>query len=102
MKWTIEAEEELKRSRPLCDAWPKAVEQQVRKSGRNEITADDVRAGRERHISFIEKQKPSGERPTRIAVVRCDIVAEVCPGVACFGPSMKDTAISQLMETTQR
>ncbi|MDO8727910.1 MAG: CGGC domain-containing protein [Candidatus Methanoperedens sp.] len=24
------------------------------------------------------------EKKTRIAVVRCDIVSEVCPGVACF------------------
>jgi hypothetical protein len=26
----------------------------------------------------------SVEKKTRIAVVRCDIVSEVCPGVACF------------------
>ena len=40
--------------------------------------------GRKRHISFIEKEPQDGEHRTRIAVVRCDIVAEVCPGVACF------------------
>ena len=85
MKWTVEAEEELKKVPAFVLRMARrAVEEQVRKSGRDEVTVEDVRAGRERHLSFIEKQKPPGERPTRIAVVRCDIVAEVCPGDACF------------------
>jgi len=85
MKWTAEAEEELKKVPAFVRRMARrAVEEHVRKSGRNEVTVEDVRAGRERHLSFIEKKPKSGERPTRIAVVRCDIVAEVCPGVACF------------------
>ncbi len=85
MKWTSEAEEELKKVPAFVRRMAKrAVEEHVRKSGKNEVTVEDVRAARERHISFIEKKPKSGERPTRIAVVRCDIVAEVCPGVACF------------------
>ncbi len=85
MIWTDEAKAELKKVPAFVRGMAKrAVEDLVAKSGRTEITPEDVRAGRKRHISFIEKEPQDGEHRTRIAVVRCDIVAEVCPGVACF------------------
>lgn len=85
MIWSDEAKEELKKVPAFVRGMAKrAVEDQVRKSGRTEITAEDVQAGRQRHISFVEKEPQAGENKTRIAVVRCEIVSEVCPGVACF------------------
>lgn len=85
VKWSIEAEEELKKVPAFVRRMAKkAVEEEARKTGKTEITVEDVRAGRDRHIKFAEKQPQSGEKKTRIAVVRCETVSEVCPGVACF------------------
>ncbi|MBO8158287.1 MAG: CGGC domain-containing protein [Thermosyntropha sp.] len=61
----------------------RAVEEQVRASGRKEVTAQDVRQGQEKYIKFAEKNEQDKNK-IRIAVVRCEIVSEVCPGIACF------------------
>jgi len=34
------------------------------------------------------------EKKTRIAVVRCDIVSEVCPGVACLWRKATQNALT--------
>jgi predicted metal-binding protein len=34
----------------------------------------------------------TGEKSTKIAVIRCDIVSEACPGVACFMAFNKRTS----------
>jgi predicted metal-binding protein len=61
----------------------RAVEKEVKESGRTEVTLEDVRQGRDKHIKFAEKKEQDADK-IRIAVVRCEIVSEVCPGVACF------------------
>lgn len=84
MQWTEEALQELEKAPGFIRSMAKkAVEKAVKKDGRQEVTRDDVIAGRENYISFAEK-KSSDKNITRIAVVRCDTVSEVCPGIACF------------------
>ncbi|MEA1961886.1 MAG: CGGC domain-containing protein [Bacillota bacterium] len=84
MQWTEEALKEIEKVPGFVRKMAKrAVEQEVKASGRNEVTAEDVKAGRDKHIKFAEKDE-ADEGKVRIAVVRCNIVAEVCPGVACF------------------
>ncbi len=86
MKWSKEAEDELKKVPAFVRRMAKkAVEAEVQKAGRDLVTAEDLRAAREKHISFAEEQtEKDGKKPTRIAIVRCETVSEVCPGIACF------------------
>ncbi len=84
MQWTEEALLELEKAPGFVRSMArKAVEKEVKKDGRSEVSVEDVRKGRENYISFAEK-KSGDKKKTRIAVVRCDIVSEVCPGIACF------------------
>ncbi|MGI6488766.1 MAG: CGGC domain-containing protein [Syntrophomonadaceae bacterium] len=84
IEWKPDALEELKKVpgfvRPMAR---RAVESYVRERGRTTATAEDVQAARDQHIRFAEDDK-SAAKKTRIAIVRCETVAEVCPGVACF------------------
>jgi len=83
LRWSDEGKAELKKVPGFVRGMAKkAVEDQVSRSGRNEVTAQDVRDGHKRHISFAEEKE--GPKKTKIAVVRCETVAEVCPGVACL------------------
>ena len=86
MKWTKEAELELKKVPVFVRKMAKkAVETDVGNAGRDLVTAEDLKIAREKHISFAEEQpEQDGPKPTRIAIVRCETVSEVCPGVACF------------------
>lgn len=61
----------------------KAVESDVKKAGKNEVRVEDVRKARERYIKFAEKTDED-KKKTHVAVVRCEVVSEVCPGIACF------------------
>lgn len=84
MEWTEEALKEMEKVPGFVrNMAKKAVEKEVKKDGRTEIRLEDVIKGRENYISFAEK-KPGDKKKTRIAVVRCDTVSEVCPGIACF------------------
>ncbi|MEN6351628.1 MAG: CGGC domain-containing protein [Syntrophomonas sp.] len=84
MQWTDEALKEMEKVPSFVRNMAKrAVEKAVKKSGHNEVTIDDVRKGRENYISFAEN-KPGDDSKIRIAVVRCETVSEVCPGIACF------------------
>lgn len=84
MKWDDEAHEAMDKVPGFVRKMAiRAVESEARKAGRNYITAADVQQAREQHIKFAEKTERD-ENITRIAVVRCETVAEVCPGVACF------------------
>ncbi len=84
MQWTDKALKELEKVPGFVrNMARKAVENEVKKDGRKEVTLDDVKKGRDKHIKFAEK-KDSDEKKRRIAIVRCEIVSEVCPGIACF------------------
>lgn len=84
MEWTQEALEEMKKAPAFIRGMAKkAVEKQVREAGRGQVTAEDVIKARDKHIRFAEDTEGSAKK-TRIAIVRCETVSEVCPGVACF------------------
>ena len=83
MRWNEEALQELEKVPGFVRSMAKrAVEKDVRKAGREEVTVEDVHKGRDKHIAFAEDK--DNDSVTRIAVVRCETVSEVCPGVACF------------------
>ncbi|HZJ84220.1 MAG TPA: CGGC domain-containing protein [Syntrophomonadaceae bacterium] len=83
MKWTDEALKEIEKAPSFVRGMAKkAVENEVYKAGRDEINREDVRNVRNKYFSFAEEKKD--KKKTKIAVVRCEIVSEVCPGVACF------------------
>lgn len=44
------------------------------------MTINDVKEAEEQFRALMDKD----DKTTKIAIVRCDIVSEVCPGVACF------------------
>lgn len=84
MEWTDEAKTALERVPGFVRSMAKrAVEKDVRSQGRSLVTAEDVARGHQKHIAFAEEKKDEPAK-TRIAVVRCETVSEVCPGVACF------------------
>jgi len=84
MRWNEEALQELEKVPGFVRSMAKrAVEKDVRKAGREEVTVEDVHKGRDKHIAFAEDKED--DPVTRIAVVRCETVSEVCPGVACGG-----------------
>lgn len=83
MQWSEEALAELaKVPKFVRDMAKKAVEHEVKSSGRTEISAEDVQLSRDKYLGIVEKK--STKKGPRIAVVRCETVSEVCPGVACF------------------
>ena len=85
LNWREEALEELKKVPSFVRGMARrAVESYVKSNGQSEVTVEDVRAARDKHIKFAEDDKASEKKKTRIAVVRCETVAKVCPGVACF------------------
>ncbi|MDD2620182.1 MAG: CGGC domain-containing protein [Syntrophomonadaceae bacterium] len=84
MQWNDEAQKEIEKVPAFVRGMAKkAVEKAVKKDGRNEVSVEDVRKGRDKYISFAEK-KAGDEGKQRIAIVRCETVSEVCPGIACF------------------
>ncbi|KUG02434.1 hypothetical protein ASZ90_020183 [hydrocarbon metagenome] len=84
MRWTEEARIEIQKVPGFVRKMAiKAVEKDVKNRGQEEVNVDDVRRSREKYIKFAEKSSDDKDK-TRIAIVRCDTVAEVCPGIACF------------------
>jgi len=84
VNWTDEALEEIKKVPGFVRRMAKrAVESDVKKAKREEVTLEDVQRVREQQIKFAEKTDTEKDK-IRIAIVRCEIVSEVCPGVACF------------------
>lgn len=83
MKWTDEAQEALEKVPGFVRKMARrAVEQEVRKNGRDTVQMDDVTTVQAKYLGYIGKEADKSK--TRIAIVRCEIVSEVCPGVACL------------------
>jgi predicted metal-binding protein len=59
------------------------IETAVEKKGKNIVTIEDVNEAAAQFRAIMGKGGTE-EKTTKIAVVRCDIVSETCPGVACF------------------
>lgn len=81
MEWEPEASKELEKVPVHVRSMAKmGIEMSVGKKGNTIVTLADVREAEAQFRALMKKDK----KTTRIAVVRCDIVSEVCPGVACF------------------
>lgn len=81
MDWEPEASKELEKIPEHVRKMAKmGIETSVEKKSKNAVTLQDVKEAAERFGALMEKD----EKTTKIAVVRCDIVSETCPGVACF------------------
>lgn len=82
MRWTEEAQKEIEKAPIFVRGMAKrAVEKEVKQDGRNEVLLEDVKKGRDKHIGYVEEKD---DNVKKIAIVRCETVSEVCPGIACF------------------
>ncbi len=85
MEWSKEALAELDKVPAFVRGMAKrAVEKMARETGAETITPDIVLKTKEKYFSLVGREKEGETKPTRIAVVRCHTVAEVCPGVGCL------------------
>ena len=84
MEWKPDAEKELEKVPGHVRKMAKmGIESTVEKKGKNIVTIEDVKEAAQRFGALMEKDEQD-KKTTKIAVVRCDIVSETCPGVACF------------------
>ncbi len=81
MEWEADALKELEKvPQHVRNMAKMGIEMSVDKKGKEVVTLADVKESQEQFRALMKKD----EKTTKIAVVRCDIVSEVCPGVACF------------------
>jgi predicted metal-binding protein len=81
MEWEPDAIKELEKVPEHVRSMAKmGIETSVEKKRGMIVTLSDVREAESQFRALMKND----EKKTRIAVVRCDIVSEVCPGVACF------------------
>ncbi len=85
MEWSKEALTELDSVPRFVRGMAKsAVEKAAREQGLTSVTLEVVRETKEKYFSLLGKEKEGAAKTTKIAVVRCDTVSEVCPGVGCL------------------
>jgi len=82
MKWEDDALEVLKEVpsfvRPLAK---KAVEKLAKEEGLEKVTKEIALKAKAKYLGLEEE---GDKKKKRIAIVRCDIVSEVCPGIGCL------------------
>ncbi len=84
MDWTQEALEELEKVPKFVRGMAKkAVEKAAREKENTSVTREIVLEVKEKYFSMIGKENDE-RKTTKVAVVRCHTVAEVCPGVGCL------------------
>jgi predicted metal-binding protein len=84
MEWEPEALKELEKVPEHVHSMAKmGIETSVEKKGKNIVTIGDVKEAQAQFRTLPGKDE-TDKKTTKIAVVRCDIVSETCPGVACF------------------
>ena len=84
MEWEPEATKELEKVPQHVRSMAKmGIETAVEKKGKNIVTIEDVNEAASQFKAIMGKGN-NEEKTTKIAVVRCDIVSETCPGIACF------------------
>ena len=85
MEWSKEALTELEKvPRFVRHMAKKAVEKAARETGLQTITPEIVLKTKEKYFSLVGKESEGEDKITRVAVVRCNTVSEVCPGVGCL------------------
>lgn len=83
MYWTEEALKELEKVPEMFRQMAKmSVEDLVLKQGRKKVEAVDVKKAYQDNFASVKYDKD--KEKIKIGIIRCEIVAEVCPGVACF------------------
>ncbi|MFZ3170577.1 MAG: CGGC domain-containing protein [Carboxydocellales bacterium] len=83
MDWTTEAQAELDNVPAFVRSMAKGgVEKHVRVQGKTRVDVDDVRAVKDKYFGMINNKTTA--KTTKVAIVRCDIVSETCPGVGCL------------------
>jgi len=81
MEWEPDALKELEKVPEHVRSMAKmGIEMSAEKKGKAIVTLADVSEAEEQFRGLMKKD----EKTKKIAVVRCDIVSEVCPGVACL------------------
>ena len=84
MEWKADALKELEKVPENVRNMAKmGIETAVEKKGKNIVTLDDVNEAAAQFRAIMGKGEKE-EKTMKIAVVRCDIVSETCPGIACF------------------
>jgi len=95
MEWSKEALAEMENVPRFVRSMAKrAVEKAAREKGAATVTAEQVLETKEKYFSLIGKESSGKDgaekdgneesKPIKIAVVRCNITSEVCPGVGCL------------------
>lgn len=84
MKWTEEALKEMDKVPGFVRKMAKsAVEKLAKEKNAAEVTLEMVQETKEKYFSMVSR-KEGEKKTTKVAVVRCNIVSEVCPGVGCL------------------
>jgi len=83
MQWDTEALKELEKAPEFVrDMAKRKVEGEVSKKGKDLVSLKDVQEVFEEYMSYLE---PDAKKPsTNIAIIRCERIAEACPGSACL------------------
>lgn len=85
MEWSPEALAELEKVPAFVRKMAqKAVEKAAKSNGDEIVSREVVLATKEKYFSLVGKESDKENKPTRIAVVRCNITSETCPGVGCL------------------
>lgn len=83
MDWTTEALQEMEKVPGFVRSMAKgAVEKYVREQGKNQVSLGDVRAVKDKYFGIVNNNDEG--KTTKVAIIRCDIVSETCPGVGCL------------------
>lgn len=82
MEWSKEALEGLEKVPDFVRSMAKkAVEKHAKEKNTTDVSLEIFKEATDKYLSIIKKDDPNIEK---IAVVRCNIVSEVCPGVGCL------------------
>lgn len=83
MKWQKEALERLEQVPAFVrNMAKKGIEKHAKEQGAEEVTPALVEEAKRKYLGILDRDK--NKKVRNVAVVRCHIVSEVCPGVGCL------------------
>lgn len=83
MEWKKEAEEKMQNvPRAVRGMAKKAIEKMAKKRDKEKIDAELVNKAKKKYLG--KKEDSEEKEKTKIAIVRCEKTAEVCPGIGCM------------------